>query len=176
MELGLHHRTETEQKAIRAQKEFREKIRIAAHDLECRKRAEADKKIVISLEKVAFEQVVQDTAILIKGDIRRIQDLVCDRMMIDRADLLSARRFWRSVAARQVGMYLCKAYTTRSYPEIGRRFGGRDHSTVIHAVQKIGAIESRSDGTAYGLQDPNGASDLIRSSLRDIRSILGPVT
>jgi chromosomal replication initiator protein len=38
---------------------------------------------------------------------------------------------------RQVGMYLAKKMTSRSLPEIGRRFGGRDHSTVLHAVRKI---------------------------------------
>jgi chromosomal replication initiator protein len=41
------------------------------------------------------------------------------------------------VVPRQVGMYLAKKLTSRSLPEIGRRFGGRDHSTVLHAVRKI---------------------------------------
>jgi chromosomal replication initiator protein len=41
------------------------------------------------------------------------------------------------VVPRQVGMYLAKKMTSRSLPEIGRRFGGRDHSTVLHAVRKI---------------------------------------
>jgi chromosomal replication initiator protein len=51
--------------------------------------------------------------------------------------MLSARRA-RSVARpRQIAMYLSKQLTTRSLPEIGRKFGGRDHTTVIHAVRKI---------------------------------------
>ena len=41
------------------------------------------------------------------------------------------------VMPRQIGMYLAKKLTARSLPEIGRRFGGRDHSTVLHAVRKI---------------------------------------
>ncbi|MFN0191778.1 MAG: chromosomal replication initiator protein DnaA [Aestuariivirga sp.] len=56
---------------------------------------------------------------------------------VARADLLSPRRARSVVVPRQVGMYLAKKMTARSLPEIGRRFGGRDHSTVLHAVRKI---------------------------------------
>ncbi len=56
---------------------------------------------------------------------------------VARADLLSPRRSRTVVVPRQIGMYLAKKLTSRSLPEIGRRFGGRDHSTVLHAVRKI---------------------------------------
>ena len=56
---------------------------------------------------------------------------------VARTDLLSPRRARSVVVPRQVGMYLAKKLTSRSLPEIGRRFGGRDHSTVLHAVRKI---------------------------------------
>jgi chromosomal replication initiator protein len=56
---------------------------------------------------------------------------------VAKADLLSPRRARTVVVPRQVGMYLAKKLTSRSLPEIGRRFGGRDHSTVLHAVRKI---------------------------------------
>ena len=56
---------------------------------------------------------------------------------VARTDLLSPRRARSVVVPRQVGMYLAKKMTSRSLPEIGRRFGGRDHSTVLHAVRKI---------------------------------------
>jgi chromosomal replication initiator protein len=56
---------------------------------------------------------------------------------VQRADLLSPRRSRAVVVPRQIGMYLAKKLTPRSLPEIGRRFGGRDHSTVLHAVRKI---------------------------------------
>ena len=49
----------------------------------------------------------------------------------------SKRRARAIVRPRQVAMYLSKVLTPRSYPEIGRKFGGRDHSTVIHAVRLI---------------------------------------
>jgi chromosomal replication initiator protein len=50
---------------------------------------------------------------------------------------VSARRARAVARPRQIAMYLAKRLTTRSLPEIGRKFGGRDHSTVIHAVRKI---------------------------------------
>jgi chromosomal replication initiator protein len=56
---------------------------------------------------------------------------------VSRADLLSSRRTANVVRPRQVAMYLAKTLTLRSLPEIGRRFGGRDHTTVLHAVRKI---------------------------------------
>src|SRR5690606_7120332 len=66
-----------------------------------------------------------------------IQKKVADYYHIKVADMHSVRRN-RSVARpRQVAMYLAKQITTRSFPEIGRAFGGRDHTTVIHAVKTI---------------------------------------
>jgi chromosomal replication initiator protein len=56
---------------------------------------------------------------------------------VNRGDLLSSRRNRSIVRPRQVGMYLAKTMTSRSLPEIGRRFGGRDHTTVLHAIRKI---------------------------------------
>jgi len=52
-------------------------------------------------------------------------------------DMHSARRARQVARPRQVAMYLCKKLTSRSLPEIGRKFGGRDHTTVMHAVRKI---------------------------------------
>ena len=56
---------------------------------------------------------------------------------VSRGDILSARRTASVVRPRQIAMYLSKLLTPRSLPEIGRRFGGRDHTTVLHAVRKI---------------------------------------
>jgi chromosomal replication initiator protein len=59
---------------------------------------------------------------------------------VTRADLLSSRRTAVVVKPRQIAMYLAKTLTLRSLPEIGRRFGGRDHTTVLHAVRKIESL------------------------------------
>ncbi|HHN72746.1 MAG TPA: chromosomal replication initiator protein DnaA [Thermopetrobacter sp.] len=70
----------------------------------------------------------------------RIEDIlriVGRHYNVPKADLLSPRRARSIVLPRQIGMYLAKKLTSRSLPEIGRRFGGRDHSTVLHAVRKI---------------------------------------
>lgn len=69
--------------------------------------------------------------------IEDIQKLVANHYNISRADILSSRRTATVVRPRQIAMYLSKALTLRSLPEIGRRFGGRDHTTVLHAVRKI---------------------------------------
>ncbi len=69
--------------------------------------------------------------------IEDIQRIVGRQYNISRADLLSSRRTANVVRPRQVAMYLAKTLTLRSLPEIGRRFGGRDHTTVLHAVRKI---------------------------------------
>ena len=64
---------------------------------------------------------------------------------MSRADILSSRRTAVVVKPRQVAMFLAKTLTMRSLPEIGRRFGGRDHTTVLHAVRKIEGL-SQTDG------------------------------
>ena len=69
--------------------------------------------------------------------IEEIQRIVARHYNVSRGDLLSSRRTANVVRPRQVAMYLAKTLTLRSLPEIGRRFGGRDHTTVLHAVRKI---------------------------------------
>ncbi len=69
--------------------------------------------------------------------IEEIQRRVAEYYNVRLADMLSARRARAVARPRQVAMYLSKQLTTRSLPEIGRKFGGRDHTTVIHAVRKI---------------------------------------
>jgi len=72
--------------------------------------------------------------------IEDIQKLVASHYSVSRADILSSRRTAAVVKPRQVAMFLAKVLTPRSLPEIGRRFGGRDHTTVLHAVRKIEAL------------------------------------
>src|SRR3954466_14578300 len=72
--------------------------------------------------------------------IEDIQRIVARQYNVSRADRLSSRRTANVVRPRQVAMYLAKTLTLRSLPEIGRRFGGRDHTTVLHAVRKIEAL------------------------------------
>ncbi len=91
----------------------------------------------ISLETT--QDVLQD---LLRANDRRItieeiQKKVAEHFNIRVADMHSARRARQVARPRQVAMYLAKQLTARSLPEIGRKFGGRDHTTVMHAVKKV---------------------------------------
>jgi chromosomal replication initiator protein len=89
-----------------------------------------------------------------------IQKAVAEHFGLKQADLLSERRTRAIARPRQAAMYLAKQLTTRSLPDIGRRFGGRDHTTVLHAVRRI--EELRAD-------DPALSADLetLARKLRD---------
>ncbi len=84
--------------------------------------------------------------------IEDIQKLVANHYNVSRADILSSRRTATVVRPRQIAMYLSKALTPRSLPEIGRRFGGRDHTTVLHAVRKIEALCGKESSLAEELE------------------------
>jgi chromosomal replication initiator protein len=78
----------------------------------------------------------------------RIEDIlriVSRHYKVPRNELLSSRRSRDVVRPRQIAMYLAKSLTSRSLPEIGRRFGGRDHTTVLHSVRKVEQM-MRDDG------------------------------
>ncbi len=75
--------------------------------------------------------------------IEDIQKVVARQFNVARNDLLSNRRTRQIVRPRQIAMYLSKTMTPRSLPEIGRRFGGRDHTTVLHAVRKVEELISK---------------------------------
>ena len=72
--------------------------------------------------------------------IEEIQKKVSEYFNIKQSDMISTRRSRVVARPRQVAMYLCKICTTKSLPEIGRLFGGRDHTTVIHAVKKVESL------------------------------------
>jgi len=84
--------------------------------------------------------------------IEDIQRVVARQYNVSRADLLSSRRTANVVRPRQVAMYLAKTLTLRSLPEIGRRFGGRDHTTVLHAVRKIENLVSTDNALAEEIE------------------------
>jgi chromosomal replication initiator protein len=84
--------------------------------------------------------------------IEDIQRVVARQYNVSRADLLSSRRTANVVRPRQIAMYLAKALTLRSLPEIGRRFGGRDHTTVLHAVRKIETLASNDSTLAEEIE------------------------
>jgi len=82
--------------------------------------------------------------------IRRIQELVSERFELSMDELCGDRRSQNIVYPRQVAMYLSRELTDSSLPKIGREFGGRDHTTVIHATSKIARL-IREDRSVYNL-------------------------
>lgn len=86
-----------------------------------------------------------------KVKIEDIQKLVANHYNVTRADLLSSRRTATVVRPRQIAMFLSKVLTPRSLPEIGRRFGGRDHTTVLHAVRKIEGLSATDRGLSQDI-------------------------
>jgi chromosomal replication initiator protein len=82
--------------------------------------------------------------------IDRIQELVCERFGVTHAELTGDRRSQNIVYPRQVAMYLARELTDSSLPKIGKEFGGRDHTTVIHATSKIARL-IREDRSVYNL-------------------------
>ena len=82
--------------------------------------------------------------------VERIQETVIDRFGISMQELVGDRRSQSIVYPRQVAMYLCRELTDSSLPKIGKKFGGRDHTTVIHATSKIAKL-IQEDRSVYNL-------------------------
>ncbi len=109
-------------------------------------------KQAITLEST--QEVLQD---LLRSHDRRItideiQRKVAEHYNIRLADMHSARRSRNVARPRQVAMFLAKQLTARSLPEIGRKFGGRDHTTVMHAVRKVEELSTEDASFAQDVE------------------------
>ncbi|MEM9046260.1 MAG: helix-turn-helix domain-containing protein, partial [Pseudomonadota bacterium] len=87
-----------------------------------------------------------------KVTIEEIKRVVSNHFNLRMSDLTSARRSRMVARPRQVAMYLCKMLTQKSLPEIGRGFGNRDHTTVIHAVKVIEKLKESDSQMAEDLE------------------------
>jgi chromosomal replication initiator protein len=94
-----------------------------------------NKPITLALAKEQLQGLISDRQRRVTID--SIQKLVAKHFDVDVSDLVGRRRFHAISHPRHVAMYLTRQHTELSFPEIARRFGGRDHSTVINAVRKI---------------------------------------
>ena len=103
---------------------------------------------VMQNRPINIDFVAEVLANILRANQRRvsideIQTKVSEHYRIRKAEMTSARRAREVARPRQVAMYLSKQLTPRSLPEIGRRFGGRDHTTVIHAVRQIEKLRAQ---------------------------------
>ena len=88
----------------------------------------------------SVEAIIRDLVLGVEPRRIKVDDIlriVSRHFAVPKAEILSDRRHRSVVRPRQIGMYLAKQLTSRSLPEIGRRFGNRDHTTVLHAIRKI---------------------------------------
>ena len=84
--------------------------------------------------------------------VSEIQRKVAEHYNIRLADMIGPKRLRTIARPRQVAMYLAKQLTPRSLPEIGRRFGGRDHTTIMHGVRRIEELMTTDSQMADDLQ------------------------
>ena len=99
------------------------------------------KKIDLDLAKEALKDLIG--AVNRQITVENIQKTVAEYYKIKVADLFSGKRTRQIVRPRQVAMWLAKNLTSQSYPSIGEAFGGRDHTTVLHAVRTIETLRSK---------------------------------
>jgi hypothetical protein len=179
--------TETELKAHQRRMIFREKIAERAAALELQNQtpqvvpAESDppaaEVVTVEFPPLPFSPMKRPwfsiVGVRAPAPLRvsEIQIVICEAFGCDLVELNATRRTARIVRARQVGMYLAKVLTGRSLPEIGRRFGGRDHTTVLHAVRKIAAKVEFAPETPE-LFDPE-LSDFVNALRSDIEARRG---
>ena len=104
--------------------------------------------IALDLTKEALKDVIGSTR---NVGIENIQKTVADYYKIKVADLFSKKRTRAIARPRQVAMWLCREVTTHSFPEIGDAFGGRDHTTVIHAVKTIDGLRTKDNELNHDL-------------------------
>lgn len=175
MNLHVRNLTPTQETAINRSLSFRASIAAKAAELAARKmRAELDALRVVTLEaplarspiveKIEPEAMPAETDppspnwfLVLASDpiprnfpsIREIQQAICDHFGVGLGDLMSSRRTADICRPRQIAYYLCKELTPRSLPEIARRFGGRDHTTVLYGVRKIGHLCPRDADLAH---------------------------
>ena len=93
-------------------------------------------KVTLDIAVEALKDQLIDRSVY-KNDVHRIQRVVCDYFKVNIEDLKGKKRSQNINYPRQVAIYLCRTMTTESFPKIGTYFGGRDHSTIISAFQKI---------------------------------------
>ena len=91
--------------------------------------------ISLTMAKEALKEIIVDKTKDVTIEV--IQKQVCDHFHIRLSELKSDKRLKNIVLPRQIAIYLCRELTKASYPEIGDKFGGKDHSTIIHSAKKI---------------------------------------
>ncbi|AAR99581.1 chromosomal replication initiator protein DnaA [Geobacter sulfurreducens] len=99
------------------------------------------KNITLDMAREVLKDIIVDKSKEIT--VEMIQKFVAEHFSLKVADLKSDKRLKALVIPRQIAIFLCRDLTKSSYPEIGERFGGKDHSTIIHSVKKVEKLLSQ---------------------------------
>lgn len=148
MTIALHHApTKTEMEAIERRRKFREHIQ----EMAIRANSSNAPVVPIFRPRSAFDQSQYECMwfydliwprqqIKPPPKIEAVKGLVCEYFSLDKAEIESTSRYRTISRPRMIAMYLCYLLTRKSFADIGRKFGNRDHSTVVHAFQKVRAL------------------------------------
>jgi hypothetical protein len=104
---------------------------------------EPPKRVIVAKVSRSYQpwfSIEDAEPVVFKPTVREVQVVVGAYYRISTMDIRSARRTQNIVRPRQIAMYLARKLTSKTMPEIGRYFGGRDHTTVLHAVRKMEAL------------------------------------
>lgn len=172
MTIALQNFTPTQVEAVSRRKAFRARIARKAAELKAKRDRQAitefDRRVtppVMAIEPEAFPaepdppgfapSMIWPAFVAPAPDRRfirvaEVQAVVCGYFSyLTIRDLKSVDRTLPVVVPRQIGMYLSKHFTNSSYPQIGRMFGNRDHTTVLHGVRKIAALIKTDESVAF---------------------------
>lgn len=98
------------------------------------------------IKEIQVQPAPRPRPFIITNRIEQIKRVVCQHFGVSREEIESATRIQKVVLPRQIALFLARDVSNFSFPEIGRRFGGRDHTTVLHAYRKIeGLIRTDSE-------------------------------
>jgi chromosomal replication initiator protein len=99
------------------------------------------KNITLDMAREVLKDIIVDKTKEVT--VEMIQKYVADHFNLKVAELKSDKRLKALVVPRQIAIYLCRDLTKASYPDIGEKFGGKDHSTIIHSVKKVDKLLSQ---------------------------------
>lgn len=143
-------RREAANEKVRQEASIRLQAKIDAIVARLKEPPPLEEDVVVSHVAIAAETPVCLSPLGSGSRVSRIQKIVCDRYGLKLVRMLSRERTMNVSGPRQIAMYLCKRVALKSLPEIGRRFGGRDHTTVLHAVRKVEAMMA--DDPAFNVE------------------------
>ncbi len=160
--MNFHIVTPTEAQANERHRAFLEAIRARASQLQAGIPPQHRPQRMTKLQPESFPAETDPPKKLPVTRVDIILRLTCEAFGFRLNEIKSARREQRLIMARQTAMYLCKRFTSQSFPWIGRQFGDRHHTTVLHACRRVERMMLDPPGTAISNQWSADECDVVR--------------